>query len=125
MLRTLTVRRREQERGFSFGLFGKWYEPLLCALDEHERAQVTAGPASSSSGVSMSRSRMLPRSATWPRCTAVLADREPGLSNRAIAQELFVTVKTVEVHLSRAYLKLGISSRVQLSNVMAGVSPGR
>jgi DNA-binding CsgD family transcriptional regulator len=38
-----------------------------------------------------------------------------GLSNKEIAQDLFVTVKTVEVHLSRVYRKLGISSRVGLS----------
>ncbi len=38
-----------------------------------------------------------------------------GRSNRAIAQELYVTPKTVEVHLSAAYRKLGISSRGELA----------
>ena len=38
-----------------------------------------------------------------------------GLSNKEIAATLFVTVHTVEVHLSRAYKKLGIRSRSQLS----------
>ena len=37
------------------------------------------------------------------------------LTNKEIAQELFVTVKTVEVHLSHAYRKLGIASRQQLN----------
>ena len=37
-----------------------------------------------------------------------------GTSNRRIADELYVTVKTVEMHLSNAYRKLGISSRSQL-----------
>ena len=37
------------------------------------------------------------------------------LSNREIAQALFVTVKTVEVHLSSVYRKLEISSRRQLA----------
>ena len=37
-----------------------------------------------------------------------------GLSNRQIAQSLFVTAKTVEMHLGRAYLKLGIDGRRQL-----------
>jgi DNA-binding CsgD family transcriptional regulator len=37
-----------------------------------------------------------------------------GLTNRQIAQELFITVKTVEVHLSAAYRKLGITRRNQL-----------
>jgi DNA-binding CsgD family transcriptional regulator/tetratricopeptide (TPR) repeat protein len=37
-----------------------------------------------------------------------------GLMNREIAQVLFVTAKTVEVHLSSVYRKLGIKSRSQL-----------
>jgi DNA-binding NarL/FixJ family response regulator len=37
-----------------------------------------------------------------------------GASNPEIAQALFVTVKTVEMHLGNAYRKLGISSRRQL-----------
>lgn len=38
-----------------------------------------------------------------------------GLSNRQIAQSLFVTVKTIEAHLSAAYDKLDIHSRQQLA----------
>ncbi|MGI5380861.1 AAA family ATPase [Streptomyces sp. CA-251387] len=38
-----------------------------------------------------------------------------GLSNRDIAQQLYVTVKTVEVHLAKAYRKLGITSRQRLA----------
>ncbi len=38
-----------------------------------------------------------------------------GRSNRVIAQELYVTPKTVEVHLSSAYRKLGIASRGELA----------
>jgi DNA-binding NarL/FixJ family response regulator len=38
-----------------------------------------------------------------------------GLSNREIAGELVVTVRTVEFHLSHAYGKLGISSRAELA----------
>ena len=37
-----------------------------------------------------------------------------GLSNKQIAQALFVTVNTVEAHLSKAYAKLGVRSRSQL-----------
>ena len=37
-----------------------------------------------------------------------------GLGNRAIAERLFVTEKTVEGHLAAAYRKLGIGSRSQL-----------
>jgi DNA-binding NarL/FixJ family response regulator len=38
-----------------------------------------------------------------------------GLSNKEIARTLVVTVHTVEVHLSRAYAKLGVSSRGRLA----------
>ena len=38
-----------------------------------------------------------------------------GASNPEIAQALFVTVKTVEMHLGNAYRKLGISSRRELA----------
>ena len=42
------------------------------------------------------------------------------MSNKDIAQALFVTVKTVEVHLSSVYRKLAISSRRQLASTLAG-----
>jgi DNA-binding CsgD family transcriptional regulator len=42
-----------------------------------------------------------------------------GPTNREIAQALFVTPKTVEVHLSRVYRKLGIRSRTQLAAALA------
>jgi DNA-binding CsgD family transcriptional regulator len=42
-----------------------------------------------------------------------------GMSNRAIAQALFVTNRTVEVHLTHAYQKLGIGSRDQLPAMIA------
>jgi DNA-binding NarL/FixJ family response regulator len=38
-----------------------------------------------------------------------------GASNKEIAQALFVTVKTVEMHLGHAYRKLEICSRTQLA----------
>jgi DNA-binding CsgD family transcriptional regulator len=42
-----------------------------------------------------------------------------GMTNRDIAEALFVTVKTVEAHLGRLYRKLGIHSRAELAEVMA------
>jgi DNA-binding CsgD family transcriptional regulator len=41
-----------------------------------------------------------------------------GMSNKEIAQTLFVTIKTVEVHLSHAYRKLEIGSRAQLHKAL-------
>ena len=43
-----------------------------------------------------------------------------GMSNKELAQTLFVTVKAVEVHLSSVYRKLRISSRAQLAQALAG-----
>ncbi len=40
-------------------------------------------------------------------------------TNREIAQQLFVTEKTVELHLTNAYRKLGIRSRFQLASALA------
>ena len=41
------------------------------------------------------------------------------VSNKEIAQALFVTVKTVEMHLSRVYRKLDIESRRQLAGALS------
>jgi DNA-binding CsgD family transcriptional regulator len=49
------------------------------------------------------------------RVTSLAAE---GRTNREIAHELYVTLKTVEGHLSRAYTKLGIQSRAQLSGLL-------
>lgn len=46
------------------------------------------------------------------RVVALAAD---GLPNKEIARRLFVTVHTVELHLSHAYAKLGVRSRAQLA----------
>jgi DNA-binding CsgD family transcriptional regulator len=43
---------------------------------------------------------------------------EQGLTNREIAQALFVSTKTVEFHLRNAYFKLRIRSRAELSNAL-------
>jgi DNA-binding CsgD family transcriptional regulator len=41
-----------------------------------------------------------------------------GITNKEIAQTLFVTIKTVEGHLSSAYRKLEITSRAQLNQAL-------
>jgi DNA-binding CsgD family transcriptional regulator len=42
----------------------------------------------------------------------------PGTTNRDIAQALFVTTKTVEIHLSATYRKLDITKRSELAGVL-------
>jgi len=45
-----------------------------------------------------------------------------GVSNGEVAERLFVTVKTVEAHLTRIFRKLGVSSRVGLVVAITGPS---
>ena len=45
-----------------------------------------------------------------------------GLANKEIARALYVTVNTVEVHLARAYAKLGVRSRAQLAKRLSAIS---
>ncbi|MCW3003457.1 MAG: transcriptional regulator, LuxR family, partial [Conexibacter sp.] len=46
-----------------------------------------------------------------------------GATTRQIATELAVSPKTVETHLTRAYRKLGVRSRPELPDALAGPSP--
>jgi DNA-binding NarL/FixJ family response regulator len=50
-----------------------------------------------------------------PRELRVVQMAAEGRTNREIAYELYVTLKTIEGHLARAYTKLGIERRHQLS----------
>lgn len=64
--------------------------------------------------------------------TLPISDREreiatlvaKGLSNRQIADQLYVSVRTVEGHLHRIYAKLGIDEREQLVRLMRTVGAG-
>lgn len=46
-----------------------------------------------------------------------------GLTNRQIAEQLFVTIKAIEWHLSNTYSKLGISGRTELADAMRDLTP--
>ncbi|MGI5491256.1 helix-turn-helix domain-containing protein [Microtetraspora malaysiensis] len=49
-----------------------------------------------------------------------------GLTNREIAQRLYLSPKTVEAHLARIFAKLDVRSRVELTRRLAGdTSPER
>ncbi|MEW1751664.1 helix-turn-helix transcriptional regulator [Streptomyces angustmyceticus] len=55
-----------------------------------------------------------------PQERKILRLAKDGHSNRDIAGQLFVAVRTVEFHLSGAYRKLGIAGRRQLAEVFSG-----
>jgi DNA-binding NarL/FixJ family response regulator len=82
------------------------------ALEEHVRSELYATGARPRStaldGVESLTEREL-------RVATLAAD---GQTNRDIAQTLYVTPKTVEVHLSNAYRKLGIGSRRELPEAL-------
>jgi DNA-binding CsgD family transcriptional regulator len=77
------------------------------AADELERSGTAARRAAQTGMASLSPSE---------RRVAQLAAE--GLSNREIAEELFVTRKTIEYHLRNAYAKLRITSRKQLREAL-------
>ena len=83
------------------------------ALAEQAGAELTAG------GGRRPRLELTGVNALTPaerRVCEMAAEGE--LTNRAIAQNLFVTEKTVELHLTSAYRKLGIRSRFQLAGAL-------
>jgi DNA-binding CsgD family transcriptional regulator len=45
-----------------------------------------------------------------------------GMTNREAATELFLSIKTVQFHLTRVYAKLGISSRTQIAAARAAAA---
>ncbi len=48
----------------------------------------------------------------------VAAAAAEGATNREIGQALFVSMRTVEMHLTNAYRKLGITTRAELTAAM-------
>jgi len=62
------------------------------------------------------------RFAITPREREVIALVITGRSNREITEELFISSDTVKKHLYNAYRKLGVKNRVQLVNVVLGLT---
>jgi DNA-binding NarL/FixJ family response regulator len=60
------------------------------------------------------RARATPAGTLTPQEKAVADLARAGRTNREIAAQLYLSVNTVETHLSHIYRKLGISSRWQL-----------
>ena len=97
-----------------------------CARESSSRISAAPPPWSQEGTTSSRRPVRIPRTVLLSgldeltaseRRVAQMAAEE--LSNKEIAQALFVTVKTVEQHLGRVYRKLDISSRRQLAAALA------
>jgi DNA-binding CsgD family transcriptional regulator len=59
-----------------------------------------------------------------PQERQVAALASDGLRNRDIAERLYMSVRTVEFHLTAAYRKYGVSSRVQLARALRSDANG-
>ena len=77
-------------------------------LARHAHAELEA------SGARLRRERLEGVEALTPAERRVAQLAAEGLTNRQIAETLWVTLKTVEVHLGRSYGKLGIAGRGEL-----------
>jgi DNA-binding CsgD family transcriptional regulator len=98
--------------------------PLREGLDVADRcgALRLAGRAREellATGARPRRAALRGRDALTPSERRVAQLAADGLGNREIAQALFVTLRTVEGHLTQSYMKLGIGSREELAGALA------
>jgi DNA-binding CsgD family transcriptional regulator len=103
-------------------------EPLRQALDFAQRSGAVrlAEQAHEELIAAGARPRSVVRSGAaslTPSERRIAAMTAEGLSNREIAQALFVTLRTVEMHLSNVFRKLQISSRTQVAAALAADEP--
>ena len=75
-------------------------------------------------GAKPRRDAITGRDALTPAELRVARLAAKGLTNREIAQALFITTKTAKAHLNRVYRKLEISRRGQLGDALTAVIDG-
>ena len=101
-------------------------EPLVQeANDLAERARISLEPAATRPNV--------PQQPAPPPALAALTARErdvlfllaEGLTNGQIARRLVISTHTVNVHVSRILMKLGVASRVQAAGIAQALRPKR
>ncbi|MDW5595465.1 AAA family ATPase [Conexibacter stalactiti] len=89
------------------------------ALAELARSELRA------SGIRLRREALTGASSLTASERRIAEMAAAGASNAGIAQDLFLTVKTVEMHLTHAYRKLDIGGRPGLAEALAGEPQGR
>lgn len=87
-------------------------------LAEAARAELRA------SGVRVRREALSGVASLTPSELRIAEMAAGGLTNAEVAQELFLTVKTVEMHLTHAYRKLGVKGRAQLAETLGSKEQG-
>jgi DNA-binding CsgD family transcriptional regulator len=104
---------RVQRRLRKWGAARRSLERAVAAFDDLGSAAWADDARSELSRVGARRPRASGELTPAERRVVELASE--GRSNKEIAQALFVTVHTVEAHLTNAYVKLGVRSRAQLA----------
>jgi DNA-binding CsgD family transcriptional regulator len=83
-------------------------------------------PATGAAGAEASPARQGPGTSPDPRALLTPRERQiaelvvTGLTDRAIAAQLWLSHHTVSQHVKRVYRKLGVSSRVELTRLLVG-----
>ena len=98
------------------------------ARDSLERAVAAFDRLGSTGWAEQARSELARVGARRPSATGELTATEQrvaelaaaGRANKEIARTLFISVRTVEAHLTHAYAKLGVRSRSQLAGRLSG-----
>ncbi len=104
-------------------------EPLRHGLDLAERCGASAltrraAEELAAAGARPRRTALSGAGALTPRERQVARLAGLGRSNREIADDLVVTIKTVEWHLRQSFIKLGVRSRAELARVLADEGGG-
>ncbi|GAA4245099.1 AAA family ATPase [Dactylosporangium darangshiense] len=116
------------EHGAALRLAGRLAEavdPLRQGLDLAARCAAAplaarAGEELAAAGARPRRARLTGRESLTAGELRVARLAASGATNREIAQSLFLSMRTVEIHLTNTYRKLSIGSRQQLASALAG-----
>jgi predicted ATPase/DNA-binding CsgD family transcriptional regulator len=100
------------------GFAGKRFDAVFAEAGRHPVDQLVAFAVSDADEPAAEGTRWrMPGQLTFRE--AEIADlTATGMSNRQIAEHLFISKRTVDAHLDHIYAKLGISSRVELLNAL-------
>jgi DNA-binding NarL/FixJ family response regulator len=111
-----TIRRRAKQKRPA-------REALDAALEIFERLGAIPWAESTRAELDAIGGRPAPTGELTPTEERVARLAAAGRTNREIAEALFLSVRTVEGHLSHAYHKLGVRSRTELATVIANREP--
>ncbi|HEY2006455.1 MAG TPA: LuxR C-terminal-related transcriptional regulator, partial [Solirubrobacteraceae bacterium] len=107
------------------GFAGKRFEAVFAEAGRHPVEQLVSFAVSDADEPTAEGTRWrMPGTLTFREAEiADLAAR--GMSNRQIAEHLFISKRTVDAHLDHIYAKLAISSRVELLNALRLARPSQ